>query len=205
MAVKLSLRVLKKYQNLPSFFFNFGIFFLPVFIGIIVKLATPAGRLSGKRVCPKASSFPRAEQVCAALLSYWILSHVRLQQNVFRLVRECPVQAQTSTTSKRNLSSKTQPSVLPSDAVLRLFLVLQFVVDDSSHCQGPRISAQECDGSFCQTAQALLHVLVGHLKVGWVSIHIVQVQIQQSNACKRNIKVAPTRKVGSPCYAPWLF
>lgn len=86
---------------------------------------------------------------------------------------------------------------LPDDAVLCLLLVLQLVVDDSSHCQGPGIATQERDGSPGHAPQALLHVLMGHLKVGWVSIHIVQVQIQQSDACRRNIKAASTRNVCS--------
>lgn len=67
------------------------------------------------------------------------------------------------------------------------------MVDDSSHGQGPSITTQESDGSLGHASQALLHVLMSHLKVGWVSIHIIQVQIQQSNACRKNITVALER------------
>lgn len=107
------------------------------------------------------------------------------------------MQSQTSSMSKRKLRSKTWASILPDDAVLCLLLVLQLVVDDSSHCQGPGITTQESDGTPGHAPQALLHVLMGHLKVGWVSIHIMQVQIQQSNACTGNRKVASIRNVCS--------
>lgn len=107
------------------------------------------------------------------------------------------MQSQTSSMSKRKLRSKTWASILPDDAVLCLLLVLQLVVDDSSHCQGPGITTQESDGTPGHAPQALLHVLMGHLKVGWVSIHIMQVQIQQSNSWTGNRKVASIRNVCS--------
>lgn len=99
--------------------------------------------------------------------------------------------------SKRKVRTETKARLLPDDAVFCLLLVLQLVVDNSSHCQGSSITTQERDGSPGQAPQALLHVLMGHLKVGWVPIHIKQVQIQQSNACRRNRKVASIRNVCS--------
>ncbi len=74
----------------------------------------------------------------------------------------------------------------PIDALISLLHPLQAVVDHSSYSQRPRIPAQEGDVMASgQTLQTVVDVVQRFLKQGGVPEHIVEVQVEQGDACGR--------------------
>lgn len=63
---------------------------------------------------------------------------------------------------------------------------LQAMVDHSGYSQGPRIPTQEGDVmSAGQALQTAADIFQCFLKKGGVLEHIVEVQVEQSNACRQ--------------------
>lgn len=70
------------------------------------------------------------------------------------------------------------------------------MVDDSSHSQGPRIPAQEGDVMAPgQTLEALVDMLQRFLKERGLPEHIVEVQVEQSDACEGTQKCFPIESI----------
>lgn len=75
------------------------------------------------------------------------------------------------------------PRHSPGQTVLAVSSVVQFVVNHCSHCQRPRITAQECHFTAIQDPHGPLHIVQCPLQVGGLMGHPVQLEVQQGNAC----------------------
>lgn len=72
----------------------------------------------------------------------------------------------------------------PVDALVSLLHPLQAMVDHGSNSQRPRVPTQEGDVMTPgQRLQTVVDVLVGFLQQGGVLEHIMEVQVEQSDAC----------------------
>ena len=90
------------------------------------------------------------------------------------------------------------PSSSPGQTFFAVSSVVQFVVDNCSNSQRPRVTAQKSNFAAVQDPHGPLHIVQRPLQVGGLLGHPVQLQVQQGDAWNEQSTYAEMQQLELP-------